>query len=608
MNNSKLFCKMKFISKDSISLVDWIIFILMGLICICICVHPDIMHTVGSSFSYLNGHFLDFYDYNKLVPTIGGDAYLPSTYLLFAIWNIPIRLLGLVQEATMGLPLFVVVWNKLFTTLFYLASGILVFKICKYLKLGNYYSKICAFVFLTAPIGFFSQFIFGQYDIFTVFFVLLGFYYYLKNDDLKFIVFFGIAITFKYFALLVFIPLLLLKEKNILKVILKCGLVAVPFILEVLLYINSEGFRQDVFGFGAKNYIFDLGFSSPFFNLSIFILGWVLICGWTYFKDINTVKEYFEWSLFYINCVLFLLFGLSMWHPQWLLFATPFWAMGTMINKKRDAFLVLDIIMMGLFVIFTVNIWRGDLDQGILSMGVLGKYVPGRLSSGLMMKDIFIIQDRSLIYSFLSALMAVNAVFKYPKFVESDWTNIKISINLVRARFVVGIAIFLIPLGICFVSALNSPTAQFYSQDLAMEDTGPLTEERTISQIFTASEDNVSRVDVKLGTYGKQVHSELKIAISDYSTGEELFAQTVETDHFKDNEYAKIKIPTLSIDKEKKYVVSFKSQETKGTELVSIYHELKNGQFDREREFSIIDGEKKNYNLCIKIYSDAKND
>lgn len=90
--------QVNFFSKDEISVFDWLIFLAIGMLCICICLHGDIMHTIGASFTYLNGHILDFYDYNQTVPTIGGLAYLPSTYILFAIWNIPIRLLGIVKE------------------------------------------------------------------------------------------------------------------------------------------------------------------------------------------------------------------------------------------------------------------------------------------------------------------------------------------------------------------------------------------------------------------------------------------------------------------------------------------------------------------------------
>lgn len=230
-----------------------------------------------------------------------------------------------------------------------------------------------------------------------------------------------------------------------------------PFFLEVLFYFQSEAFRNGVFGFGAKNYIFETGFTTTYFSLSVFIVGWMLINGWAYFENIENKenkKNIFSWSIFFISLVLFLLFGMSMWHPQWLLFAMPFWSMGSMISKRKEAFLVLDIIMMLLFVIFVVNIWANGVDQYLLKDGLLGSYINKEFEMGMMMRDIFIINDTNLVYSFLSGLMAINAIFKHPKYSVKDWSNLSVSTNLIRIRFIIGVMIFLVPLVICFYSIL----------------------------------------------------------------------------------------------------------------------------------------------------------
>ena len=175
-------------SKESIALADWVIFAFFAILCFLSFQQNDITHTGGSSFAYLNGHFLDFYDYN--VQYFGGNSYMPSSYLLFAIWNIPIKLLGLMTVPTMTVTFPVVMWYKLLPTIFYLVSGYLIYKIALVIGMGNLKAKLCGYAFLTMQIGFFSQFIFGQYDSFTVFFMLLGLLYYYRKDYLKFSVFF----------------------------------------------------------------------------------------------------------------------------------------------------------------------------------------------------------------------------------------------------------------------------------------------------------------------------------------------------------------------------------------------------------------------------------
>ena len=431
--------------------MDWILFAVIGFLCFFSFQQGDIFHTGGSSFAYLNGHILDFYDYN--VAFVGGNAYLPSTYILFAIWNIPVYLLRLMTLPSISAPWIVVMWYKALPTLFYILSGFLLYKIGMTIGFDSKNSKLMSYIFLTSPLAFFSQFIFGQYDIFTVFFVLLGIYFYFKNDFIKFSILFGIAITFKYFALLIFIPLLLLREKNILKILKNAVIAAVPFVLEVLLYFRSPAFKNGVFGFGAKNYIFDAGFKTTATNISIVVVLWIAVAFWAFFTDVETKEDTLKWSLYFCNIVVFLIFGLSMWHPQWLIFAVPFMVMSSMINKKLDIFMLLDIVLMLFFTIFTVNFWINHVDQALMLNGIFKKIISSNLGVTVSMRSLFVIQDKDLIFSFITGLFLVNAIFKHPKYdiVECN-PSIDKHLNIIRARFIIGVAIWVVPSLICWLA------------------------------------------------------------------------------------------------------------------------------------------------------------
>ena len=68
-------------------LADGILFAALAVLSFFCFQQRDLMHTVGCSVGYLNGHFADFYDY---CGTFGiHPSYLPSVYLVFAVWNIP---------------------------------------------------------------------------------------------------------------------------------------------------------------------------------------------------------------------------------------------------------------------------------------------------------------------------------------------------------------------------------------------------------------------------------------------------------------------------------------------------------------------------------------
>lgn len=414
----------------------------------------DILHTAGSSFGLLYGHILDFYDYNEA----GGllDAYMISTYIVFAIWNIPLRLMHIGQTPTMNFSTGAVMWFKFLPVIFYFLCALVIIKIAKMQNFGTKNTKLAAIAFITMPTAVFSQFIFGQYDSITLFFVLLGYYYYLKDKELAFIFSFGMAITFKYFALLVFLPLLLMKEKNIWKIILSGILVCLPFLIETLLYIQSEGYKY-VTGFGATGYIFNASIDLGPDKISLVVLLVGVICAYSYFQpiDVNDSKEVFKWSLFMINLIMFAIFGLCPWHPQWLLLMTPFLVLATFINKNMKIHLILDVILFVFEIMYTVNYWSDHVDQALVKLGIWGKYLANNIGQNLMMKDIYIVKDLNLLISLFSGVLLISVLFKHPKYTKEEYNlDIKESVGWIRTRFLAGMLFFLVPMGLCIMMSV----------------------------------------------------------------------------------------------------------------------------------------------------------
>ena len=81
---------------------DWLIFGVAALVCFLVFEHTDILSTGAASLAYLEGHVLDFPDYVAAV--LAPIGYLPSTYVVFALWNIPLRLLGRTMVSSLSSP------------------------------------------------------------------------------------------------------------------------------------------------------------------------------------------------------------------------------------------------------------------------------------------------------------------------------------------------------------------------------------------------------------------------------------------------------------------------------------------------------------------------
>lgn len=154
----------------------WVYGFSLGL-CFLLFKQSDLTHTNSSSFAYLYGHFWDFYDYNKT--RMGDNNYLPIFYWFFAIWNIPIMLLGLIPEVTSETwgqaTAIQTIWSKLLLAIFFFGAVNLVGKISSQISnalqrdRGPQYEDFPKFLFATSPFAIFAVFIFGGYDIFALF-------------------------------------------------------------------------------------------------------------------------------------------------------------------------------------------------------------------------------------------------------------------------------------------------------------------------------------------------------------------------------------------------------------------------------------------------------
>ncbi len=521
---------MEQMKRKGIRWFDWAVFIALAIGCHLIFMHSDIRHTAGASFAYLNGHILDFYSYTD--QTIGGCVYMPTTYILFAVWNLPLKLLGICSEVTMNHPYGVQLWYSMLPILFYVGIAYLMWKIARELGYGEKQARVAAYGFAASPIAFYSQFMFCQYDSITLFFVMLGVYYYFRDDMFRFVLFFAVAITCKYYALMVFVPMVLLREKNVWKIMGQvagsAGLLAVEF----LLYLGDRSMSSNITGFQATNYIFQAGIGIGASNawISAVILVWAVVSAYSFFLNPKDRTERWKWFLYLESFVMFCIYGLSVWHPQWVLFAIPFMVFGTVTQKRSDVFWLLDLVMMFCFVWFLAHLFPGNADQELLNGGLLRETIAGRARVTLM-RDLPILSNTSLQipYSVFSAVLLINALFKHPKYMISDLSEeTHPQAGLLRLRFLAGIAIFLVPCMICLRSMLKAPypDADRISQ---AEDMIYLQEEggtHELEQYFIPEWDQLEWIDIAFGYLGNE-EGELTLRVEDETTGNTLLEAVI---------------------------------------------------------------------------------
>lgn len=609
--------------------IDWVFFALFAFFCYLLFSQVDIRITAEHSFVLLQGNIKNFYSACYEWNGAYAANYMPSTYIVFALWNLPLKILGKAPDVW-GSSMYLIFWYKLLPICIYMISGYVFGKICKdELGFSVRKTRISIYIFYTTPIAFFSQFIFCQYDIFTVFCMLLGLKFYLRNskkyDRFFFILFFSIATTFKYYAILIFLVLLLLRVKSVLKLLYSCFLLIIPYGIEYVFFMISdeEAFKNAVLGFNAVDFIKNCEITTGTNAIRLLPVAILILFAYAYFTNPKTKEDEVKYALYLCCGTCTALFSLMTWYPQWILFAVPFFVLSTIINKYYDVFLWLDIIFIGILYIFSVNQYVGNVDENMLRNGILAPILKYReIGDSLTMQDIYSFGDVNLLYTIMVAILIVYFIFKHPKYCDQNLTvefdnkdmiTQTFSINsLLRFRLFTTTLLFLIPALICLPSMMKQDELLWSRQD-----TYAISEEYVdadgVLQHITMPDSTISEIRIKTKKEGDECNNcYINLNIIEESTKKILGASRLKSlDICQDGESI-FKFNNLSLP-EGRYILQFESNYPALAVQMSVIetptndYQLNAIQQNYNTDNLTIDGEEKSgYYLDLDILGNSK--
>lgn len=551
---------MKLWQGNELCRLDWIISSIVLLILFLTCMQGDMRLTGNRSF-LMYEHFTDFY--KASYEQSGGyyANYLPSTFIAYAIWNLPLYLAGHIPEAILTNSFINNMWYKLLPVILYYVTAHFMYKIGMEAGFGEKKSRLCKFAFLVFPIGVFSQFIFSQYDIFTVFFMVLGLYYFLKGKMWRFALLFGVATTFKYHAVLYFLVLLVLKEKKI-RDILKYTLVMfLPVLVEVLPNINSIHFQRHVMGFGALKFVqkqFSFGFFNGF-NLVAVAAAFVLV--WAYQRKTRDEEDLFSWASFLTTAMSFAIFGFASWNPQWLLLLVPFLLLNIFINENGNMLVMITNIFMLALYIFSSQSMVGE---NVLNCGIL-KYILLSSEFAVRMWDVYKFHDEELLCSAMWVVLLVYVIFGQPKYHNRKGNTISTGlIWQIRSAFSFGVLAYVLPMMICVAAMFQGwMVFQDNSQwNLEPENTVTVENDDFIEQDIVADGSVLKDIRVRIYTGEQSITSLLGVELAEKETGEVVYSEKKYTDKFtKNSAIYSILDKEVSVEPGKTYTLKLSSEE-----------------------------------------------
>lgn len=304
----------KYIGSDKKRVIRIILLTCLMFFCMTCFLYDDQILTTKCSIvfidSILKGNFLGGYQAAiDAMPefTSALAAYNPLTYIIIGILNLPFALIyhytGSISELLL---LYYINFQQLILIIW---SGIIIHRICGYMTQDIEKSQDAMFAFLSCFGVVYYSLALTQMEIMATLFTLLGLYSWLKGNNRMFVLFFAIAIPIKLFPFLVFFPLVLIKEKNVIKifVFLMSGLFL--YVLMDIIWGIDETYRISVSGLGLqmiddlKRYVIPGGIAG---GIPIFVFLYILLCLVVYIVKMKNWKYFGIYIIFAVYALLFL--------------------------------------------------------------------------------------------------------------------------------------------------------------------------------------------------------------------------------------------------------------------------------------------------------------
>lgn len=328
--------------------------------------HPDIAAlAVGGQF-ITNGHFLDLYDYSSNTLVLN---YPPLIYWFFGLFNFLFN--GNVSLL------------KLSYLFFDIVLGFLL------MKLVDPKKAILAFsLWMFNPINLYSSYMMGQFDIIPTFFTFLSFYFIVKKKLDWAALALGGGIAFKIYPIFLIIPLIILGKSFGTKAKLVI-LAFLPYFISILPYFSSSSFRSNaLFASQSSKSLYATlpvsgGESILLFPASL-LLFYLLI--WN-----RKINELSYWKVYLIPLLLFFIF--THFHPQWLIWMTPFLILGLVFESFKN---VLPVLL--IFGSWIGSLWFFDSS---LTVGIFAPLFPILKDT----PDLWTLLDLNMDYNFSRSIL-----------------------------------------------------------------------------------------------------------------------------------------------------------------------------------------------------------
>lgn len=384
--------------------------------------HDDLLETSNHAWLLLdcikNGRLRDYYNvvmaHENSLYYLNNAHYNILCYALYALWQLPIYLICQAGRFAVS-ETFLMFWSKAVGTAAFGGCAVLLGRIAQALGYHGGDTHFIPLFFVLDPIAFFAALIMGQYDTLCLVFMLAAILAWLEGRMLRFSLLTGAAMIFKFFPLLLFLPLLVLAEKRPAHCV-GYGLASLWLYLPTALFFRGRTGDMGVFNEEVIRRIFAARLPGGLDDLPIYLTLYACLLLGCYLyrpQDRRAMAAAMPWLGLAVYGLLFVFVG---WHPQWLVLVVPFLILTTFAQTQRAPWLYLNTVLFAGFWACMNFHYPGQLEANLFHWGalggVVGQYAGARNHLNFYLALIPYLQELSPVI-FAAPLLA-SVLFKFP--------------------------------------------------------------------------------------------------------------------------------------------------------------------------------------------------
>jgi len=289
------------------------------------------------------GSFFEFYSINlasqqsnQMVSFANYDMFMN---LILGLAQLPLFIL----EKVIGNNIQCYFWARVYAKLVLLIptwiAGTGMKKIAVQIGLDGEKAENVFFMFMSSAIMISSVCMVGQVDIVSLAFAIYALYFLLKGEEWKFVLLFVLSVQCKNFSFFLFAPILLLKEKHVVKV---AGKLLLPLVTMYL--INLPFSVIDSIGVAAKRprlwFMIDcmtrVRLSFLGVDIPVLIIAFVFVCIYAYLLPTPSKEDSVKWYLYMGLCGILPILICQLSFPQWMVYILPMTTLLFFINDNTE--------------------------------------------------------------------------------------------------------------------------------------------------------------------------------------------------------------------------------------------------------------------------------